>query len=190
MYSGVGPPFKEILEKKNEWCKYDHMLIVNRLKKVANGLIAITILGWITIPTLGVYFASYDFAITISITGICIFFSLLYVSLFWIIESKKISIYRNAFCISLDPKKIDLEKIKKSVRILLTNSGIPHKLMKIEIPIEIFRSEFQRTDNNKAIIEIWSKREIEVFILVNTNHFDKMDHVHSLRDIIWMEKLP
>jgi hypothetical protein len=90
----------------------------------------------------------------------------------------------------LDPKKIDLEKIKKSVRILLTNSGIPHKLMKIEIPIEIFRSEFQRTDNNKAIIEIWSKREIEVFILVNTNHFDKMDHVHSLRDIIWMEKLP
>lgn len=117
MYTGVGPPFKEILKKKNERCKYDHMLIVNRLKTIANGLIAIAIIGWVIPPTIFAYYASsYSYVITFSIAGICIFFGILYVSLFWIIETRKIPIYKNAFCISLDTRKIDLEKIKPSIR--------------------------------------------------------------------------
>ena len=106
-----------------------------------------------------------------------------------VIESKKISIYKNAYCISLDPRKIDLEKIYNSVRKLLNNSGIQHKLMKVESQFELFRSEFQRKYNDIILIEIWSKRENEVFILINTNHFDQMDIIHSIRDVVWNEKL-
>ena len=113
MYSDVGPPFKELLKKKNEWCKYDHMLIVNRLKTVAKQLIVITSISWTIPPILAAfYFSSYNIFITSIIAGICIFSSILYISLFWVIESKKISIYKNAFCISLNPRKIDLNKIK------------------------------------------------------------------------------
>ena len=62
MYSGVGPPFKEILGRKNEWCKYDPILIVDRLKTIANGLIAIAIIGWVIPPTiLAYYVSSYSF---------------------------------------------------------------------------------------------------------------------------------
>ena len=113
MYSDVGPLFAEFLKKKNEWCKYDHMLIVNRLKTVAKQLIVITSISWTIPPILAAfYFSSYNIFITSIIAGICIFSSILYISLFWVIESKKISIYKNAFCISLNPRKIDLNKIK------------------------------------------------------------------------------
>jgi len=187
MYKGIGPPFKNFLERKNEWCEYDLKVLKQELMV---GIIpSFIVMGIVCIVLIFLIHWNYkNLLCTFQSTIILIIFTIAFIYWIWRPQLNNLHPFKNSYCICLNVDDIDLDKTKDSIKKLLVKNKIQFEVRSNKLKNYDFQYNYQNSVSGRNLIEIWPKDEKEIYFFIITNEFKNMNRVNSLKDIIWREK--